>query len=105
MHAGISTTMPRCKANWSSSFTARWTWSRKVLSPTRTAGGASSAISPLCMQPDEADAAHLWDMHRFATEVAALVEGMDYHAFVADWPKRRAVERCIEIIGEAASHV
>lgn len=40
------------------------------------------------MQPDEADAAHLWDMHRFATEVAALVEGMDYHAFVADWPKR-----------------
>jgi uncharacterized protein with HEPN domain len=57
------------------------------------------------MQPDEADAAHLWDMHRFATEVASLVEGMDYHAFVADWPKRRAVERCIEIVGEAASHV
>ena len=54
------------------------------------------------MRPEEGDAAYHWDMHRFAEEVAALVEGFDYAAFVADLQKRRAVERCIEIVGEAA---
>jgi uncharacterized protein with HEPN domain len=44
-------------------------------------------------------------MHRFAEEVAALVEGFDYAAFVADLQKRRAVERCIEIVGEAANRI
>jgi uncharacterized protein with HEPN domain len=57
------------------------------------------------MRPDEGDLAHLWDMERFASEVDELVAGAAYDHFVMDWQKRRAVERCIEVIGEAASHV
>ncbi len=57
------------------------------------------------MRPEEGDAAYLWDMHNFAKEVAALVERVDYATFLADLQKRRAVERCIEIIGEAANRV
>lgn len=57
------------------------------------------------MRPDGGDVAYLWDMRRFATEVTQLVAGTTYHEFVADWQKRRAVERCIEVIGEVATHV
>ena len=57
------------------------------------------------MQPDEDDLAYLWDMQRFASEVEQLVVHTAYDQFVVDWQKRRAVERCVEIIGEAAGHV
>ena len=57
------------------------------------------------MPPDERDAAYLWDMREAGREALGFVAGMSYHAFSSDLRTRRAVERCIEIVGEAARKV
>lgn len=57
------------------------------------------------MRPDDADLGYLWDMRKYAREVQELVEGVEFDEFVADWRLRRAVERCIEVVGEAAGRV
>lgn len=57
------------------------------------------------MQPDERDAAYLWDMAQAAREVHAMVEQCPVDAFLSDRILLRATERCIEIIGESARHV
>jgi uncharacterized protein with HEPN domain len=57
------------------------------------------------MKPLERDAAHLWDMldaARLATEFAA---GIDLDRLLADARTRYAIERVLEIIGEAAGRV
>lgn len=55
------------------------------------------------MRPDDADLGYLWDMRKYALEVSELVRGLNYDEFLDDWRVRRAVERCIEVVGEAAS--
>lgn len=57
------------------------------------------------MQPDERDAARLWDMLEAAREACAVVEGVPLDRFVKDSLRRRALERTIELVGEAARRV
>lgn len=57
------------------------------------------------MPLDPRDRTLLMDMHAAASHAMDFVKGMDLSAFVADLRTRRAVEREIEIIGEAARSV
>ena len=57
------------------------------------------------MQPDERDPAYLWDMLEAAREVEAMLDGRALDDFLADRMLLRAIERSIEIIGEAARRV
>lgn len=57
------------------------------------------------MQPDAGDAARLWDMVSAAREVVEFVDGRTFEDFLHDKMLRRAVERSIEIVGEAARGV
>ena len=57
------------------------------------------------MQPDRRDAALLSDMLQFADEVQVLVARIAPHDYLQDLATRRAIERCVELIGEAADHV
>ena len=57
------------------------------------------------MQPEERNAAYLWDMLEAAREVVAFTAGISYHAYANDRMRQRAVERAVEIIGEAARQV
>jgi len=54
------------------------------------------------MRPEDRDPAYLWDMHQSASEVVTILEGYDLQKFLSDRVVVLAVERCIEIIGEAA---
>jgi uncharacterized protein with HEPN domain len=57
------------------------------------------------MRPDSGDAAYLWDMREHAQRVIEMVAGIDLKQYARDQKTRMAVERGIEIIGEAARHV
>ncbi|HEX6085799.1 MAG TPA: HepT-like ribonuclease domain-containing protein [Thermoanaerobaculia bacterium] len=57
------------------------------------------------MQPDRRDAALLHDMVQFADEIRLLVERAGSHDYLSDLATRRAIERCVELVGEAADHV
>jgi len=57
------------------------------------------------MKPSERDAAHLWDMLDTAQRVQELAAGVSYDALMADIRTRYALERALEIIGEAARRV
>lgn len=57
------------------------------------------------MRPDDRDAGHLLDMLEHARGVARAVAGRTLTQYVEDENLRLAVERRIEIIGEAARRV
>ena len=57
------------------------------------------------MQPEERDWAYLWDMREATRDVLEFTEGITYDHFCRDKVVRYAVERRIEVIGEAAHHV
>ena len=57
------------------------------------------------MQPDARDAALLSDMVQFADEVHLIVARIAPNDYLQDLVTRRAIERCVELIGEAADHV
>ena len=57
------------------------------------------------MQPDRRDAALLLDMIQFADEIRLLVERAGTRDYLDDLATRRAIERCVELVGEAASRV
>lgn len=57
------------------------------------------------MLPEEKDAAYLWDMLQAANEVQYMLEEFDLPAFLADRVLLRAIERCVEILGESARRV
>ena len=57
------------------------------------------------MQPEERDAAYLWDMLEAAKEVKDMTAGYSLEGFLANRILLRATERSIEIIGEAARRV
>lgn len=57
------------------------------------------------MRPDDRDAGRVWDMIAHGRLIAEFVRGAPYARYVADPLLRFAVERAVEIIGEAASHV
>jgi len=57
------------------------------------------------MRLDPEDVKYLWDMLDAARRVARYVEGFDEIAFQADDRTQGAVERRVEVIGEAARNV
>jgi uncharacterized protein with HEPN domain len=57
------------------------------------------------MQPEPKDAAYLWDMLDAARWVREFVRSRSFEGYTADRMLRGAVERHIEIIGEAANRV
>jgi uncharacterized protein with HEPN domain len=57
------------------------------------------------MQPDGRDEAYLLDMYRHALEAAEFASGRTIDDFRSDLMLRRAVERAIEIVGEAARRI
>ena len=57
------------------------------------------------MRPEEADAAYLWDMLEACREVLGFVRGVEYEDFTSDRKLLLAVERGLEIIGEAAGRI
>ena len=57
------------------------------------------------MRPEEADYAYLWDMLDAAKAISKFVTGKTAHDYLSDRMLRGAVERHLEIIGEAANHV
>jgi uncharacterized protein with HEPN domain len=54
------------------------------------------------MRPEVGDASRLWDMLHSARLVLELTTGMSLAQYTADVRTRLAVERSVEIIGEAA---
>ena len=57
------------------------------------------------MQPEQCDAALLWDMKQAAKEIIEFIEGMRFREFESNKVIRYAVERQILVIGEAAKQV
>jgi uncharacterized protein with HEPN domain len=57
------------------------------------------------MRPEERDAAYLWDMLQAAREVASMLGRRSLPAFLKDRVRVRALERSIELVGEAARRV
>lgn len=57
------------------------------------------------MQPEDRDAAYLWDMLQASREVESMIEDHDLIAFLDNIILVRALERGIEIIGEAARRI
>lgn len=57
------------------------------------------------MTPLERDAAHLWDMLDAARQVAEFSAGLALEQLLADARTRYAIERALEIVGEAARRV
>ena len=57
------------------------------------------------MQPSQRDAAHLWDMLDAARTAELLISDQDFAQYSNDRRTQLAVERSLEIIGEAAGRV
>lgn len=57
------------------------------------------------MQPDDRNAAYLWDMFDAATAVVKFTKGIGIEDYLKDRKLQLAIERLIEIIGEAANRV
>jgi len=57
------------------------------------------------MPHNKPDVGWLWDMFDAATAIVDFVSGKSFEDYVGDRMLRGAVERHIEIIGEAARHV
>lgn len=57
------------------------------------------------MLPEEKNLAYLWDMLDAAKTVQGFVKGVKFHQYEGDRKLQLAVERAIEIIGEAARNI
>jgi uncharacterized protein with HEPN domain len=57
------------------------------------------------MRPDERDTAYLWDMLDAARSIREFTSGIEFKQYNQNRMLQLAVERAIEIIGEAARHV
>jgi uncharacterized protein with HEPN domain len=57
------------------------------------------------MQHDDRDAGYLWDMLDSARTIKNFVSGVSFSQYLKDRQLQLAVERALEIIGEAARRV
>lgn len=57
------------------------------------------------MPLEDRDAAYLWDMLQAANEVVEMIAGHDLEGFLGNHVLQRAVERCVELVGESARRV
>jgi uncharacterized protein with HEPN domain len=51
------------------------------------------------------DAAHLWDIVETGRTIAEFTAGVAVHSYLSDRKLQMAIERAVEIIGEAARHL
>lgn len=49
--------------------------------------------------------AHLWDALESAKKTRAIVDGLQIDDYLADWIRQSAVERQLEIVGEALGRI
>lgn len=57
------------------------------------------------MKPEDRDAGYLWDMLEAARETRELMLGITLQMLLSDNRTQRALERTLEIIGEAAGRI
>ncbi|HEX9685046.1 MAG TPA: HepT-like ribonuclease domain-containing protein [Burkholderiales bacterium] len=57
------------------------------------------------MQPEDRDPAHLWDMLQAARDAATIVANVAQESFLGDRVRMLALERSLELVGEAARRV
>lgn len=57
------------------------------------------------MKPEERDAAYVWDMLSAARLARELLEGVTREAYLGDRVRQLALERVLELLGEAARRV
>ena len=57
------------------------------------------------MKPEDRDAGYLWDMLETAREARELMQGVTLETLLSDIRTQRALERTLEIIGEAAGRI
>lgn len=57
------------------------------------------------MRSDKRDLGYLWDMREAAREVVEFIRGVSLEEYASQKMLRRAVERDVELIGEAASRI
>lgn len=57
------------------------------------------------MQPADRDSAYLWDMLQACREIRGFMQGVKRADFMADRKLCLAIERALEIMGEAARRV
>jgi uncharacterized protein with HEPN domain len=57
------------------------------------------------MRSEERDAAYLWDMLQAARDAFAIVAGITGQQLQSDWVRMLALERSMELIGEAARRI
>jgi uncharacterized protein with HEPN domain len=57
------------------------------------------------MKPEDRDAGYLWDMLDTARETRELMQGVTLETLLSDTRTRRALERTLEIIREAAGRI
>ena len=57
------------------------------------------------MPPEDADTAYLWDMLDASRTIREFIKGVSFNDYAADRQLQFAVERALEIVGEAARRV
>ena len=57
------------------------------------------------MKPEERDAAYVWDMLSAAQLARELLQGVSREAYLGDRMRQLALERALELAGEAARRV
>lgn len=57
------------------------------------------------MQPDERDAGYLWDMVEAGRSIARFITGLTLATYLQDEVLQAAIERKLEIMGEAARKI
>lgn len=57
------------------------------------------------MKLEDRDRAYLWDMREFAREALKLVQRIGFRRLEKDAMRRLALERALELLGEAAKRV
>ena len=57
------------------------------------------------MRPIERDAAYLWDILDSAKTIQGFMAGLRFEEFLHDRKLQLAVERCVEVIGEASHRI
>jgi uncharacterized protein with HEPN domain len=57
------------------------------------------------MRPEDSDPARLWDIVRWGGRLERLLAHITWEQYQIDEATQTAVERCIEVIGEAARHL
>ena len=57
------------------------------------------------MKPEKRDRAYLWDMREFARDTRKIVQRITFDRLELDMMRRFALERALELLGEAARRV